>query len=799
MYGRGKFGGVKLGAKEREEEPGRFRRPRKLSYLLRHPDFDKRHVGGVNACALAPGCVGSNGTTAGQDNRGTRLYTAGRDGTVRAWSLDALAPSGSSNRLDECVEAWEGHSSWVNDVAHLRTGHGNFLLSASSDSSVKVWSLDSPADKNDAGGSHRCVASLTRHGDYVMKLATSSSSSSGAVSTRFASAGLGERDNLFLWDAERATAVVDFGASKFGPDYLRSPANASRTDLVVDAEGQKESAYALAIDDAGNTLVSGCTGNVVRVWDGRSGARICKLRGHSGNVRCAALSGDGRLCLTGSSDRALRLWDLGQQRCVQTVHGVHHCSVWSVAMDASWHVCYSGGADGVVFATDLGRRRSAALFEEDKGVLSLTLDDDGRHTNGDCVWAATMGCGIRRWRCDVDWRDDEHAFTPGQNRLGSRGFGSYKDSPMSVSPKLTPGRASARTSNAWGSRPGARGAGADPIHAAPTATIESTPPIVEHVQTSDRLRVLAADAAGAVSLWDVIKCERVEDARLNTPGMSLQQAAKEVNPRVSVPSWFTVDARSGSIAISLMPSGAFQAEAYAIDMGVTDANDELKVNYGVQCVHMLLRDWKLRRVRAIACENGRAPDSSDDDLNDDSNDDFDVNALTPCGDARVWRLPSRPPSLVCEQPEGEGGAVLMPVGEMTGSGEEQDALPEWIVDVVAERHRVPDSAKASFHLAPHETQPDAPKLSQGRVTAPRVLGVRKVVNYVVQKLSLEPQGDNPEDLVEILCGGEVCDPAMSLATVKEFLWRRGSDVELVYRFKDGVDYGGNNGGGVATA
>jgi len=265
-----------------------------------------------------------------------------------------------------------------------------------------------------------------------------------------------------------------------------------------------------------------------------------------------------------------------------------------------------------------------------------------------------------------------------------------------------------------------------------------------------------------------------------------------------VPSWFTVDARSGSIAISLMPSGAFQAEAYAIDMGVTDANDELKVNYGVQCVHMLLRDWKLRRVRAIACENGRAPDSSDDDLNDDSNDDFDVNALTPCGDARVWRLPSRPPSLVCEQPEGEGGAVLMPVGEMTGLGEEQDALPEWIVDVVAERHRVPDSAKASFHLAPHETQPDAPKLSQGRVTAPRVLGVRKVVNYVVQKLSLEPQGDNPEDLVEILCGGEVCDPAMSLATVKEFLWRRGSDVELVYRFKDGVDYGGNS-GGVATA
>ena len=59
--------------------------------------------------------------------------------------------SGSGSNATECVEAWEGHSSWVNDVAHLRTGDGNFLLSASSDSSVKVWSIDSPS-ANDSPG-----------------------------------------------------------------------------------------------------------------------------------------------------------------------------------------------------------------------------------------------------------------------------------------------------------------------------------------------------------------------------------------------------------------------------------------------------------------------------------------------------------------------------------------------------------------------------------------------------------------------------------------------------------------------
>ena len=111
-------------------------------------------------------------------------------------------------------------------------------------------------------------------------------------------------------------------------------------------------------------------------------------------------------------------------------------------------------------------------------------------------------------------------------------------------------------------------------------------------------------------------------------------------------------------------------------------------------------------------------------------------------------------------------------------------------------YRVPDSPKTSFHLAPHDTQPDAPKLSQGRVTAPRVLGIRKVAVYVANRLALRGE---PGDLVDIICAGSVCDPSSSLATVKEFLWKKGSDVELVYRFKDGVDYGGDGGDGVATA
>ncbi len=45
--------------------------------------------------------------------------------------------------------------------------------------------------------------------------------------------------------------------------------------------------------------------------------QVCKLRGHTENVRVLRIKDDCSLMLSGSADGTFRLWDLTMQRCVQ--------------------------------------------------------------------------------------------------------------------------------------------------------------------------------------------------------------------------------------------------------------------------------------------------------------------------------------------------------------------------------------------------------------------------------------------------------------------------------------------------
>lgn len=85
-------------------------------------------------------------------------------------------------------------------------------------------------------------------------------------------------------------------------------------------------------------------------------------------------------CLSGSSDGTIRLWSLGQQRCIAT-YRVHDEGVWALQVNEAFTHVYSGGRDKKIYCTDLRNPDIRVLICEEKAPVlkvrnqySLTWD-----------------------------------------------------------------------------------------------------------------------------------------------------------------------------------------------------------------------------------------------------------------------------------------------------------------------------------------------------------------------------------------------------------------------------------------
>lgn len=73
-------------------------------------------------------------------------------------------------------------------------------------------------------------------------------------------------------------------------------------------------------------------------------------------------------CLSGSSDGTIRLWSLGQQRCIAT-YRVHDEGVWALQVNEAFTHVYSGGRDKKIYCTDLRNPDIRVLICEEKAPV----------------------------------------------------------------------------------------------------------------------------------------------------------------------------------------------------------------------------------------------------------------------------------------------------------------------------------------------------------------------------------------------------------------------------------------------
>ncbi|KAJ0013253.1 hypothetical protein Pint_20598 [Pistacia integerrima] len=773
-------GGVamhRVGSAGNNSNSTRPRKEKRLTYVLNDAD-DTKHCAGINCLAVSKSSA-SDGCN--------YLFTGSRDGTLKRWTLAEDAAS--------CSATLESHVDWVNDA--VITGD-NTLVSCSSDTTLKTWNCLS-------GGT--CTRTLRQHSDYVTCLAAAEKNSN-----LVASGGLG--GEVFVWDIEAAVTPLSKPSDVMEEDCSNG-VNGSGNSLPITGlrtinssnsisvhtiqshgyvptavKGHKESVYALAMNDSGTLLVSGGTEKVVRVWDPRTGLKTMKLRGHTDNIRALLLDSTGRFCLSGSSDSMIRLWDLGQQRCVHS-YAVHTDSVWALASTPTFNHVYSGGRDLSLYLTDLATRESLLLCTGEHPILQLALHDDN-------IWAATTDSSVHRW--PAEGRNPQKVFQRGGSFLA--GNLSFSRARVSLE----------------GSTP-------VPVYKEPTFTIPGTPGIVQHEILNNRRHVLTKDTAGLVKLWEITRGVVVEDYGK----VSFEEKKEQLFEMVSIPAWFTVDTRLGSLSVHLDTPQCFSAEMYSADLQIAGKPEDDKVNLARETLKGLLAHWLAKRRQKVgsqASANGDVSSGKDittrslthSRIEVDGNVENDSMVYPPFEFSTV-----SPPSIITEG--SQGGPWRKKITDLDGTEDEKD-FPYWCLDCVLNNRLPPrENTKCSFYLHPCEGSA-VQILTQGKLSAPRILRIHKVVNYVVEKMVFDKPSDGVNSdgtfpglaggplqhsavgdsfrsglkpwqklkpSIEILCNNQaikiaihqVLSPEMSLATVRAYVWKKPEDLVLNYRVVQG--------------
>jgi WD40 repeat protein len=254
--------------------------------------------------------------------------------------IEIKPPKIEPNFDKDAVKSLIGHADLVRAIAF--SPDGKYLVSASNDLTVRLWDVE-------AG---RLIRLLKGHRERV-KCVRVSNDNTLIIS--------GSSDNtLKIWSIETGNCINTIKTS-LNPNTVLS---------------------AIAINFGQNIIATGSTSNqgTIKLWNWQTGEIIDAVKAASSGIRSLVMSHDGRILVSGSAGKTIKIWDLEQKlkQPLDVINNAHISDVLSLAIHD--RTLISSGEDRTIklWNLDAGENQHPQILQGHAGsIWSVAISPDG--------------------------------------------------------------------------------------------------------------------------------------------------------------------------------------------------------------------------------------------------------------------------------------------------------------------------------------------------------------------------------------------------------------------------------------
>jgi WD40 repeat protein len=232
---------------------------------------------------------------------GTRLAMGSKNGEIHLWDISAF--QNNELKLENLKELgrFAGHpNACVEKLMFIKDKNGNnFVLSAASDKTVKIWDPSLKMVQQAQQLNMQCIATVGDN-NFLSKVTIAS------IKT-------------WYWIPEFSVLVV--GRSNGDIELLHivsfnNPANNTiklEPSIFATVTGHNAAVTALKVSPDNSMLISGASDGCIKIWDMSKIASIsciATFKGHEGSVQGLELLSGGTILASASSDKTVKKWHI---------------------------------------------------------------------------------------------------------------------------------------------------------------------------------------------------------------------------------------------------------------------------------------------------------------------------------------------------------------------------------------------------------------------------------------------------------------------------------------------------------